>query len=503
MLTNDNSFIELAEQLLGCELADVKIESMTCNSQQVTKNACFLALAGHQVHGSVYNQDAADKGASLILCETAEQEFHGQTIFIDQTVCILICGLNELAGELADLFYAQPSMQLSLVGVTGTNGKTSVCEMTYQLAKLVDVNPAYMGTLGVKYQNKLLQTGLTTPDAVSVHKYLADFVNADCELAAIEVSSHAVVQHRVNGCQFDKLVFTNLSHDHLDYHQTMAEYFEAKASLFLQNPQACHLINTDHEYGQKLIHLLQSNQPNADILALGRNAENFAGKYLKILSVHALATGFKLELEYNDGQKLETAQGILPLIGEFNIDNLLAAIASLLSPSVSLSRLMQAAEKLAPIAGRMENFNLNDINLVVDFAHTPDGLAQALRACRAHCQAQLWVVFGCGGDRDKNKRAEMGAIAQELADKVVLTNDNPRSESQTHIINDITRNMTQNTYQIELDRKQAIRLACQHAQAGDYILIAGKGHETYQEFADGKTNYNEREFVAELTQGAL
>lgn len=502
MLTNNSQFIELAKQLLGCELVDVKIEAMTCHSQQVTQNTCFLALAGHQVHGSVYNQDAADKGASLILCDTAEQEFHGQKSLIGNTVCILVCGLNELAGELADLFYAQPSMQLSLVGVTGTNGKTSVCEMIYQLATQLDIKPAYMGTLGVKYKNELKQTGLTTPDAVSLQGYLADFVQADCELAAIEVSSHAVVQHRVNGCQFDKLAFTNLSHDHLDYHQTMAQYFSAKADLFLQNPQACHLINTDHEYGQTLIRLLKTKQTTPDMLAVGRTASNYADKYLKLVSVSALAKGFKVDLEYSDGKTIEKAQGYLSLIGEFNIENLLIAMASLLSPTIRLPQLIQAAEQLTPIAGRMEVFSVNGINLVVDFAHTPDGLAQALAACRVHCQAQLWVVFGCGGDRDKNKRAEMGAIAQELADKIVLTNDNPRSESQTHIISDITRNMTQQNYQIELDRKQAIRFAYQNAKAGDYILIAGKGHETYQEFSDGKIDYNERAFVAELIQGA-
>lgn len=493
------------EQLLGIQIPAVELKGVSADSRRIKSDDCFLALSGHQVHGSSFNDLAIANGASLILSDTHEPELHGQHSELASGVCcILVCGLNQLAGPVAGLFYNQPSHLLSLIGVTGTNGKTSVCEMICQLAGSLMQNAGYIGTLGVKYQGKTVETGMTTPDAVSLQAYLGDFVDHGCKLAAIEVSSHAAIQNRSSGCQFKTLAFTNLSHDHLDYHQTMQAYFEAKASLFINNLTATHVININSLWGQKLVEKINQAATDAVIISVGKGADAFSSNYLKLKKFRQLSTGFVLNLEAKIGSQKQSFEFELPLLAEFNIDNALVAIASLLSLDFDTQELAGAASQLKPVAGRMEVFtSAKNINLIVDFAHTPDGLEQALTACRNHCSGQLWVVFGCGGDRDKQKRAPMGEIADRLADKIVITNDNPRSESQSQIVAEISSGIKNKDYLIEFERKQAIKMAYQQAQTGDCILIAGKGHETYQEFSTGKVDYNERVYVANLAMEAV
>ncbi|MCU4674217.1 UDP-N-acetylmuramoyl-L-alanyl-D-glutamate--2,6-diaminopimelate ligase [Catenovulum sp. 2E275] len=498
----NSNFITRLNQLLGCSLPDIQVKGICIDSREVKPDFCFLALAGQKVHGSTFNDLAVAKGASLILVDTNEQELHAQQSLIDgKTVCLFVCGLNQLAGEIAALFYRPTDKTMALIGVTGTNGKTSVCEMIYQLAENLNQKAAYMGTLGVKYQAQLAQTGLTTPDAVKVQRYLAEFAEHDCQLAAMEVSSHAVVQHRIAGCQFNQVVFTNLSHDHLDYHQTMQAYFEAKASLFLQNPTALQVINTDSEYGQKLFNQLHAVVDSDKLFAVGLNAEHFSNNYLKLVTAEQLPNGFSLTVEVQLPATNSVLQQTfkLPLIAQFNVENALLAIACMLNQGFELAQVAKAAGLLKPVAGRMEVFTTaKNVNLIVDFAHTPDGLEKALTACKAHCSGDVWVVFGCGGDRDKQKRSKMGQIAALLADKIILTNDNPRTESPEAIVEQIIAGIQAKDYQVEFDRKNAIKLALANANSQDCILVAGKGHETYQEFANGKVNYNERLYVAEL-----
>lgn len=489
-------------ELLNIHVFEPCISGIKLDSRKIQSGDLFIALDGEQCHGIRFAEMAIENGAVIIFSQTDTKAEHGQVQQINNIPVISIFQLDAFVSEIAATFYQLPTQNMKLIGVTGTNGKTSICDIIFQLSEALELQSAYIGTLGVKSKTINDYHGMTTPDAVSLQAYLNQLAKSGVELTALEVSSHALIQGRVSACLFDVVAFSNLSHDHLDYHGDMQSYFAAKQSLFCLDTTTPAVINIDNKYGQDLIKALQAQNPERQVIAVGHKAFEFSNSALQLNQANILVEGYLLKLSLKLNGKIESFELKTPLLAEFNIDNLLIAIACLVTQGYSISAISQAINLLKPVAGRMECFTSpNDITLVVDFAHTPDGLKRALEACQQHCHGKVWLVFGCGGDRDQEKRSEMGKIASELADHIMLTNDNPRSESPADITKQISQGISGKRYRIEHDRQGAIRQTFALAQAKDWVLIAGKGHETIQQVGDTEIPYNERAFVESLSRG--
>ncbi len=469
--------------LYASDAPECELNQLQLDSRKVAADDVFLAIPGVNQHGKQFIAQALAQGAALVLTDEGQYD--------DKRVVVLP-ELMQLLPALAATFYQQPARKLQLVGVTGTNGKSSCTFFITQLAQKLAQQAAVIGTLGYGSSNQLTPLPNTTPHYVDIQRILAGFVQQHTQLAAMEVSSHALVQQRVAGLLFDVAVFTNLTRDHLDYHGSMAEYGAAKALLFTPQLSRAAVINVSDEFGRKLA--AQSQLP---VWAYGK-AEHCRGynRYLAYSDVTATTDGYQLQLTSHAGKH----SLYLPLLGEFNIQNVLAAMASMLVLGYELPAVVAACSKLRPVPGRMEQFNFSQqFTAVVDYAHTPDALQQALQSLRKHCAGRLWCVFGCGGDRDRGKRPLMGQIAEQYADHVIITADNPRSEDMLQICDDIAAGMSPDgSYSIEPDRQAAIKLALISAQAGDVVLIAGKGHETVQIIGAEHRQYDERAYLRQL-----
>lgn len=459
------------------------------NSKQLKTGDIFIALPGVGGHGNRFIPQALAAGAAWVLTDSLPAE---QTeLRSDARVCVWPELLSVLP-ELVAAFYQHSDQQLALVGITGTNGKSSTAIFVNQLSDLLGKPAAVIGTLGFGPHPHLTPLNNTTPHLIDLHRIFQGFVTTKRQLAAMEVSSHALVQQRVAGLTFQVAVFTNLSRDHLDYHGTMEAYGEAKALLF--SPALCQraVVNVSDAFGKKL-----AAQAQVPVLVYGRfsDCQGFS-QYLGYDEVHADGHGFRLMLHSHLG----TSELKIPLLAEFNVQNVLAAVGAMLQLGHKLSVVTDAVRKLLAVPGRMELWQFPDeVAVVVDYAHTPDALQQALVALRQQCRGRIWCVFGCGGDRDKGKRPLMGQIAEQYADHVIITADNPRTEAVLDICKDIAAGMqTGANCQIEPDRESAIRLALIEAHAHDMILVAGKGHETYQILGDRVRDYDERKFINQL-----
>lgn len=475
-----------AKQWLALYARDVpeyQLHQLQLDSRNVGAGDVFLAIPGVQQHGKQFISQALAQGAALVL--TNEGQYDDKRILV-------LPELMQLLPALAASFYQQPARALQLVGITGTNGKSSTAFFVNQLAEQLAQKAAVIGTLGYGPCNKLTPLPNTTPHYVDIQRILASCVADKTQLVAMEVSSHALVQQRVAGLLFDTAVFTNLTRDHLDYHGSMAEYAAAKALLFTPQLSRAAVINVSDEFGRKLA--AQSQLP---VWAYGK-AEDCRGfnRYLAYSDVLATAEGYQLQLSSH----VADYNFYLPLLGEFNIQNVLAAMASMLVLGYDLTTVVAACSQLQPVPGRMEQFRFaQDFTAVVDYAHTPDALQQALQSLRLHCKGRLWCVFGCGGDRDRGKRPLMGQVAELHADHVIITADNPRSENVLSICDDIAAGMSPDaSYTIEPERQSAIKLALISAQAGDVVLIAGKGHETVQIIGSEHRQYDERAYLRQL-----
>lgn len=471
---------------------DINITGLSLDSRNIKQNYMFIAVQGETVNGIEFINNAIEQGAAAVLWDADDSV---EAIKINwrktesniEVPIIAIENLSQLTGVFADRFYNSPSQKLSVCGITGTNGKTSCADFIAQMMS-IDTSCGLMGTLGSGIYPELKETGFTTPDAITCHQWLADVESNKAKFAVMEVSSHALIQGRTNGIQFNSAVFTNLSRDHLDYHGDMASYAEAKSKLFktvgLQNA----IINVDDESGRNI-------------------AENLAGdihcvRYGLDQKFNPDVYGFDIELNQNGlSMKVVTpwGEGQLqsPVIGDFNASNLLAVLSVMLLQGVEFKEALLRLISIKSVAGRMQRFGNESTPLVVvDFAHTPDALEQALTSLRQHTENNLWCVFGCGGDRDVGKRPLMGEVAESKADYVVLTNDNPRSEVAESIIKDIQSGISNiEKVTVEQDRHAAIHLAISNAQVGDVVLIAGKGHENYQLIGGTKFNFNDAEEV--------
>jgi len=484
----------LLSELLNHKLPsdfDRTITGLTLDSRAVLTGDMFLALAGTQTHGEVYIEAALQKGAIAIL---KEAPVAGVEMLRGNIPCISKPNLSPQVGIIAARFYDNPSRHECVIGVTGTNGKTSVTHAIAQMLQLANGDCGLLGTLGYGISGALHSGSHTTPDAIRLQKLLAQLRTQHVQNVVMEVSSHALVQGRINGITFDTAVLTNLSRDHLDYHQTMTQYGEAKRRLFMLPDLKTAVINYDDTYGQSVL----ASLPTTVIPLTYSIQNNTADVYAQVHAYHTHGCRLYIQSRWGNGF------GESPWFGQFNISNVLAALTVLLNMGFPLPQLLSQLSSLNPIPGRMERFGgATQPTVIIDYAHTPDALEKALLALREHLKRgkgerdkdkYLWCVFGCGGDRDPGKRRLMGSVAQRYADKVIITDDNPRHETSQTIIDDIRQGCPTPAAVIP-DRQQAIRYALQNATVGDVVLIAGKGHEDYQQIGDQRLPFSDRDLM--------
>lgn len=490
----------------GIDAPDIMISDLVLDSRDVAIHKAFIAIDGHALDGRDFIPQAVSLGAKVIIAQCNDVANHGLVEMREQSVIVSFYKLPEKLSELAGHFYQYPANSMSVIAVTGTNGKTSTVQLSSQLANLMGEQAASIGTLGAGMYSSsaetqtLKDTANTTPDAISMQRLLADFVNEGAFQVALEASSHALVQNRIKAVKTDIAVFTNLSRDHLDYHGSMAQYAKAKR-LLLDQPELAYVVLNVNDPEHK--NWLENIPETTTVLLYGQNVSSAEipskYKYCIANNVRYTAEGIALSLQSSWGE----CELRLSLLAEFNVSNVLAAICSQLCLGKNLKKIAYIVQKLKPVAGRMELYSRqNHATIVVDYAHTPDALEKALLATKQHCHGKLFCVFGCGGDRDEGKRSLMGEIAQRLADQVVLTDDNVRSENPEKIIQDILSGCVNPEHiLVEHDRKKAIRTAASLATVGDMILVAGKGHENYQTIGNQTLAYDERQFVALFQEG--
>ncbi len=486
-----NSSPRLSELLAGFavldDAMDREVSAVCMDSREVDPGAVFFARRGLIHDGTRFVGDAVRAGAVAVVREGRP----GTAIDKAGVVEIQVPDIRVCAGEVAHRFYGRPSEAMRVVGVTGTNGKTSVSHfIAHGLGAGASPRSAAVGVIGTLGYGTLgaLDAGiLTTPDVTHLHRLLADLRAGGADDTVMEVSSHALSQGRVEGVRFDTAVFTNLSRDHLDFHRDMRSYGAAKARLFMTEGLGHAVVNLDDAFGRELLGTIPARVPvTAYSMETGftPDGERKPNALLRANLARVDPAGIALDIEFeNQKAKLQA-----PILGSFNGHNLLAALAVLLQSGVTLEHAVASLRDVPSVPGRMQRFGqVSGAPLVVvDYAHTPGALEAALRALRAHCVGRLWCVFGCGGDRDEGKRAQMGAVADSLADVIVITDDNPRYEEGDVIVEGILKGIKNASTRgsrliVERDRAAAIQQAVSGAGADDIVLVAGKGHETYQE----------------------
>lgn len=460
-----------------------RITNITSDSRKVGENSLFLAYPGESSDGRDYIEDAIKKGASAVLWDSENYFWNPEW----QVENIPIKKLRLQAGFVASQFYKNPSHKLWMIGVTGTNGKTSITQWLAACLNHLNRKTAVIGTLGNGLPNQLSPTMNTTPDAILLQDMLATYLSEEAECVAMEVSSHGLSQGRVNGVNFDVAVLSNLTQDHLDYHGTFEAYADAKRSLFMKENLKFAVLNADDPFGVELEKSLIGTK--TEVLTYG------------IESGQVKAVDVRLE-DANLVFYAETPYGNAPvkanLVGRFNVYNVLAVLATLLVSKVSIDNAVEAISHIQSVKGRMQQLGGGKAPLVViDYAHTPDALEKVLTTLKAQATGKVICIFGCGGDRDKSKRILMGKIASELANAVVVTSDNPRTEDPQKIIAEIAEGLHGN-FAIEEDRAKAISVGIFSAKPGDIVLIAGKGHEEYQEVNGKKYPFSDLEEAKEV-----
>lgn len=458
-------------------LLDVPVSGLCLDSRNVEPGDVFVAMPGFAQDGREYIAQAFVRGAVAVLAEAnAGYDF---PVIDDQRV-VLIADLNRKLSEISGRFFAEPSEQMALVGVTGTNGKTTCSQLLAQLFSLLDRPAGVVGTLGCGVvaagKSALKNIGMTTPDAITTQALLAGYVDDDIDRVVMEVSSHSLDQSRVKALAFHSAVFTNLSRDHLDYHGDLVSYAGAKMQLFAMPGLMNAVINIDDSIGAEIATKLPPSVNLCGYSLLNSNASIYADDV--ILSASGVFAN--IHTPWGSGELRSR------LLGRFNLQNLLAVIGSACLQGLAFDEVLAVAPRLQSVSGRMELFfpgvdSDSGPKVVVDFAHTPDALKSVLETLREHCEGRLWCVFGCGGDRDRGKRSQMGAIASQLSDRIVVTSDNPRNENPKAIIEEVCSGIPSNSdREIFVDREEAIHFAIQSAADNDIVLVAGKGHESYQ-----------------------
>ncbi len=469
---------------------DREITGIAYDSRRVMPGNMFVALRGQRADGHRYVEAAVDRGASVVVCE---QEFGCSP----RATRVRVADARQTMALAADWFFDHPSQKLRVVGVTGTNGKTTTALMCKAVMETAGLPAGLLGTVQYEIGERVIPAARTTPESVDVHDMMSQMLRCGCQGVSMEVSSHALAQHRVSGVDFDVAVFTNLTQDHLDYHQTMENYFEAKARLFAglgalrKNGRA--VVNADDGHGRRLVERLGGEH---SVITYG--VTNAAAVRAVDLRISTDGTYFICQTPVG------TMPISLPLIGRFNVYNSLAAISAGLAMGLDLGTIEKALGQIRPVPGRLEIVPVNEpFRVCVDYAHTEDALRNVLVTVAELTRGRLICVFGCGGDRDKGKRAPMGRVAGELADFSILTSDNPRTEDPRAILADIEAGLAavpRSRYQVIEDRREAIERALDIARPGDTVLVAGKGHENYQEFAHTVVPFNDRQVVEDYLQ---
>jgi UDP-N-acetylmuramoyl-L-alanyl-D-glutamate--2,6-diaminopimelate ligase len=470
--------------------SNLNVLGLSLNSHEMTEGDVFIALNGAKQHGLAYASQAIDNGAVAILFDSQDAHIAEMYFDMSKTVAIAVPDLLQNLGEMAARFYQYPSQAMTVIGITGTNGKTSCSQFLSQML----AHCAFIGTLGWGTPSQLNKTLNTTPDALAVQKILATLKKTHSQFVAMEVSSHGLAQGRVNGVQFNGAIFTNLSRDHLDYHGTMDAYLETKLQLFRTKNLHFAVINLDDAMSQKVIDVIAPDVTIIGVSALGKKSPR--GETVAASNVQLNLSGIECDIRWQD--QMQTLP--IPLIGRFNLENVLCVLAAMLALDIQFSVAAQKLSTLTSVDGRMTRLGGVDNQplVLVDYAHTPDALEKALKSLRQHTKGSLSVVFGCGGNRDSGKRPQMGRIAEQYADHVYLTDDNPRFESNEEIMQAILSGCLLQKHQIIHHRAQAIKEAILRASAQDCILIAGKGHESYQEIEGVQYPFNDTQCVREV-----
>ncbi|MFU8764517.1 MAG: UDP-N-acetylmuramoyl-L-alanyl-D-glutamate--2,6-diaminopimelate ligase [Haliea sp.] len=468
----------------------LQVRGVQLDSRRVRPGDLFLALPGDSHDGRQFIEQAIANGAVAIAAEPPVAGF----VDAAQVPVLEIPQLATAAGVIAARFYGDPCLDLDMVGITGTNGKTTTTRLLAQLLRACGRRCGVIGTLGAVLDDSVTAAANTTPDAVALQQQLAAWRDDGVAAVSMEVSSHALDQGRVNGARFDIAVFTNLSRDHLDYHGSMAAYGASKQQLF-RSPGLRHaVINLDDGYAADVLDGLP-----ATVQAWGFSAAGRDDAQIRVADARFHPGGVRGTLATPWGSGTFAS----PLPGEFNLANVVAAVTCALLLGHELPAVLAAVAGLTPVPGRMQPVpNAAGIQVIVDYAHTPDALAQALAALRRHVRGDLVVVFGCGGDRDPGKRAPMGSIASTAADRVILTSDNPRHEEPLAILRDIERGCS-GRVQVQPDRAAAIATAIAGASTGDCVLIAGKGHEDYQIIGSERLPFSDIDVAARALQGRV
>jgi len=465
---------------------DAKITGIQLDSRRLSRGDLFLAGFGKNHDARDYIDYAIDHGAVAVLAESGGR---WSGFEVRRGVPILVIdNLSALMSEIASRFFADPSQHLKLVGVTGTNGKTSCTQFIAQSLNSLGHLCGVIGTLGYGFHEPMKDTGFTTPDAVVLQSILAQLLAEHADTVAMEVSSQGLHQGRVNGVKFDVAVFTNLSRDHLDYHGSMDSYGESKLKLFTREKLKAAIVNADDPFATTILNRLPASVKSYTFSIADKRCDVFAND-LQLLPGGYAAT---VITPWGEGQ---LSGGLL---GHFNFSNVLAVLTTVLTlhdqkREFSLAQILAAISQLKSVSGRMEIVGgQEDITAVVDYAHTPDALKSALIALRAHFTGDIWCVFGCGGNRDQGKRPLMAEVAEQYANHTIVTDDNPRNESADDIVRQIMLGVEDKShFHIERDRAAAIVMAIQKARPGDVVLIAGKGHESYQDIGGNRMVFSD------------
>ena len=469
---------------IDTEMLNIDIQGLCIDSRKIKQGDLFIALNGDVFHGMDFSYQVQRSGAKAILAESCQQgkakpKSRQQPLNIP---IIEIENLSEKLGDVASKFYGDPTSQLELIGITGTNGKTSSTWLLTQAWEKLGVNGAYIGTIGYGTVTQLNPLKNTTPNCIELNKILAEFVSQGITHVALEVSSHGLSQGRVNGLKFSGAGFTNISRDHLDYHKTFEEYAKVKHSLFTNYQAQYSIINANDFYGKQWLLELDN------VLSYGVNNSECD---LNAYSIELNQDGIDFIINYKNTNYPIHSQ----LLGQFNVENI-TLVLSILVQHFDIETIIQIIPSLQPVPGRMNKIPKDNEHalIVIDYAHTPDALQQVLIALKQHKANNIWCVFGCGGNRDKGKRPQMGHIAEQYADHVIITDDNPRFENAEQISKEILMGMNTKPKVIHV-RKEAIAYAIAHADKADIILIAGKGHENQQEIQGRFIPCNDRDIA--------
>jgi UDP-N-acetylmuramoyl-L-alanyl-D-glutamate--2,6-diaminopimelate ligase len=468
---------------------DRTVESIAYDSRRVQRNGLFVALRGEKADGHEFIGSAIEKGASVIVTEREEQH--------PRVTCLVVENTRAALADLSANFYGHPAWKLKLAAVTGTNGKTTTTFLIKHICEKAGLRCGLVGTVRYEIGERILPAIRTTPESLDLQELLAQIVNAGCRAAAMEVSSHALAQDRTRGLEWNVAVFTNLTQDHLDFHGTMESYFDSKAKLFARlgsqekkrKPVA--IVNIDDRYGEQL---LKKIDRRVAVVTYGRSvrADFRASNY----RVEFSGTSYQLDAH---GKSYLVR---VPLIGGFNVANSVAALAAANALGISLRDAVLSLGKSPQVPGRLELVPAKrQFQVFVDYAHTPDALQNVLKTLRELEPHRLIVVFGCGGNRDREKRPLMGEIVDRHADYAIVTSDNPRKEDPDAIIVEIEKGFRSSRYEKMVDRTQAIDRAITLAQPRDIVLIAGKGHENYQEFADHTVPFDDIQVARRAIEG--